>query len=73
MINVTIYNEFVHEIIDETTKAIYPDGIHSAIKSFLEKDQAIGKIRCAVLQDHRETLNKEVLDDTDVLVWWGHM
>jgi trehalose utilization protein len=73
MINVMIYNEFVHEIIDEKTKAVYPDGIHSAIKAFLEKDEAIGKIRCAVLQDHRETLNGEALDDTDVLVRWGHM
>jgi trehalose utilization protein len=73
MIDVTIYNEFVHELQDEAVKAVYPEGIHIAIKSFLEKDQAIGKIRCAVLQDHRETLSKEVLDGTDVLIWWGHM
>ena len=73
MINVTIYNEFIHEITDEACKAIYPDGIHSAIKSFLEKDSAIGKIRCAVLENHRETLSQEVLDDTDVMIWWGHM
>ncbi|MCL2831738.1 MAG: ThuA domain-containing protein [Treponema sp.] len=73
MINVMIYNEFVHELKDEKVKAVYPDGIHSVIKSFLEKDSSIGKIRCAVLEDHRQTLSKEALDDTDVLVWWGHM
>ena len=73
MINVTIYNEFIHEVTDETCKAIYPDGIHTAIKNFLEKDGEIGKIRCAVLSDHKETLSQEVLNDTDVLIWWGHM
>jgi trehalose utilization protein len=73
MINVMIYNEFVHEIQDEAVKAVYPEGIHHVIRSFLEKDSSIGKIRCATLQDHRETLSKEALDDTDVLVWWGHM
>ncbi|AEF81015.1 ThuA domain-containing protein [Leadbettera azotonutricia] len=73
MINVTIYNEFVHETTHESVRAIYPQGIHGTIKAFLEKDSAIGKIRCATLADHREALSQEVLDDTDVLVWWGHM
>ncbi|MDR1566459.1 MAG: ThuA domain-containing protein [Treponema sp.] len=73
MINVMIYNENVHETTVESVRAIYPDGIHGAIKGFLEKDGAVGKIRCATLKDHRETLNKEALEDTDVLIWWGHM
>ena len=73
MINVTIYNEFVHEKTDEAVKKVYPDGIHNTIKSFLEKDSDIGKIRCATLEDHKETLSQETLDDTDVMIWWGHM
>ena len=73
MINVTIYNEFIHERRDEAPKAVYPDGIHSTIKSFLEKDNEIGKIRFSFLEDHKETLSQEILDDTDVLIWWGHM
>ena len=68
-----IYNEFVHEIKDEKVKAIYPDGIHMAIKSFLEKDMAIANISCATLEDHKETLSMEALKETDVLIWWGHM
>jgi trehalose utilization protein len=72
-INVTIYNEFIHETSSEAVRAIYPKGIHGAIKDFLEKDSAIGVIRFATLADHRETLTQEVLDDTDVLLWWGHM
>ena len=73
MINVMIYNEFVHELKDEAVKVVYPDGIHGAIKSFLEKDGAVGVIRCATLKDHREVMSKEALEQTDVLVWWGHM
>ncbi|MDR3248735.1 MAG: ThuA domain-containing protein [Treponema sp.] len=72
-INVTIYNEFLHETTVDAVRAIYPKGIHGAIKEFLEKDGAIGTIRCATLADHRETLNREALDDTDVLIWWGHI
>jgi trehalose utilization protein len=72
MINVSIYNEFFHESKVESVRAIYPDGIHGAIKAFLEKDDTIGKIHCATLQDHREKLSQEILDDTDVMIWWGH-
>ncbi|MDR0669345.1 MAG: ThuA domain-containing protein [Treponema sp.] len=72
-INVSIYNEFLHETTVETVRAIYPRGIHGTIKGFLEEDEAIGTIRCATLQDHRETLGQAVLDDTDVMIWWGHM
>jgi trehalose utilization protein len=73
MINVMIYNENVHETTVEAIREIYPQGIHGALKGFLEKDPAISGIRCSTLADHRETLSKAALEDTDVLVWWGHM
>jgi trehalose utilization protein len=72
-INVTIYNENFHETTVEKVRAIYPKGIHGVISEFLEKDESIGTIRCATLADHKETLSQEALDDTDVLVWWGHV
>ncbi len=72
-INVTIYNEFQHEQTDPQVKKIYPQGIHTILKSFLEKDEAIGVIRLATLQDCEQVLTQEALDDTDVLIWWGHM
>jgi trehalose utilization protein len=73
MINVTIYNEFVHEQTQEAVKAVYPDGIHAVIQGFLQQDPAIGTIRCATLENHQRVLSQETLDDTDVLIWWGHM
>jgi trehalose utilization protein len=72
-INVTIFNEFFHESTVEAVRALYPAGIHGAIKEFLEKNDAIGAIHCATQQDHRQTLSQAVLDDTDVLIWWGHV
>lgn len=72
-INVLIYNENYHETTDETVKAIYPQGIHSALASMLHENQKIGEIRTATLADHEEVMTQELLDDTDVLIWWGHM
>ena len=39
MIRVTIYNEYVHEKKDEAVRAIYPDGIHMALKKHLEDEE----------------------------------
>ena len=72
-INVTIYNENFHETSDPEVAKIYPQGIHGAIKSIIEGDADIGTIRVCTLLDHKEILTQEALDDTDVLVWWGHM
>ena len=41
MIRVTIYNEFVHERTEEKVREVYPDGIHMALKSFLEDGDVV--------------------------------
>ena len=38
MVNLVIWNEFVHEQEDEHVKSIYPKGIHGCIKDFLSKE-----------------------------------
>lgn len=70
MIKVTVWHEYAHEIIDENVRKIYPDGMHIAIKNFLNDDF---EVRTATLDDEECGLTKEVLDNTDVLIWWGHM
>lgn len=72
MIKVTIWNEFYHEQHSEKVRAIYPKGIHGALAEFLETDEEL-QIRTATLYDPECGLTQEVLDDTDVLIWWGHM
>ena len=71
MIKVTIFNEFRHEKQKESIRAIYPDGIHGAIKAGIEDDEIL--VRTVTLDDPECGLTQEVLDDTDVLLWWGHM
>ena len=72
MINVTIFNEFCHEKTDDAVKVVYPDGIHRAIADFLKTEDDI-IVRAVTLDDEECGLTKDVLDSTDVLLWWGHM
>lgn len=68
---VTIWNEFIHEIENEVVKGIYPDGIHHAIARGIQKHRDF-EIQTATLAQENHGLSDELLDNTDVLVWWGH-
>ncbi len=53
---------------------MYPDGIHNAIADGLRLQFGDGPtIRTAVLSDPEHGLSEAVLDETDVLLWWGHI
>ncbi len=68
---VTVWNEFRHEKTDADVKAVYPDGIHEAIAAGLRENGLT--VGTAWLDQPENGLTQEVLDNTDVLVWWGHM
>jgi trehalose utilization protein len=70
-IHVTIWNEFLHEKEDEKVRRIYPVGMHQFIAAFLSKNQDID-VRTATLAQPEHGLSEEVLNQTDVLIWWGH-
>ena len=70
-IKVTIWNEFIHEK-EEPIKSVYPDGIHGAIAQMLGRYDHF-QVRTATLCQPEHGLSQEVLDDTDVLIWWGHV
>lgn len=65
---VTVWNEYRHEKENEVVENIYPEGIHAQIASFLEGHE----VTTATLDEPEHGLTDEVLNDTDVLVWWGH-
>lgn len=69
-IRITIFNEFVHEKTERIAK-VYPQGIHGAIA---EKLSALGdyEITFATLDMPENGLSEDVLNRTDVLIWWGH-
>ena len=71
-INVVVWNEFRHEKTKENVKAIYPDGLHATIKSFLDVNEDM-EVTLAALDDPDQGLPDELLEKTDVLLWWGHM
>lgn len=70
MINVTIWNEFRHEKINEKAQKLYPEGIHEHLAQFIGKEFTV---QTATLDESEHGLTQEVLLNTDVLVWWGHM
>ena len=72
MIRITVWNEFFHEQTEDKVKAIYPEGIHKTIADFLGKDTEF-TVRTATLEDPDCGLTDQVLADTDVLFWWGHL
>ena len=71
-IHVTVWNEYSHEQKNENIRAIYPNGIHGAIADFLSKED-IFEVRTATLDEPEHGLTDEVLNSTDVLIWWGHI
>lgn len=72
MIRVLVWNEFHHEKTQESVREIYPNGIHEAVANFLGKEEDI-TVRTAHLGMENCGITKEILDETDVLIWWGHM
>ncbi|WP_409298881.1 ThuA domain-containing protein [Peribacillus sp. SCS-26] len=70
MIKVTVWNENQHEKKNPAVRDIYPEGIHGALADFLQEDY---EVRTATLDDEEHGLTREVLDSTDVLLWWGHI
>jgi len=71
MIRVTVWNEFHHEKNNPAIKAIYPNGMHAVIRDALCVNEDI-TARLAELDEPENGLTQEILDNTDVLIWWGH-
>ena len=69
-IRVTVWNEGRHEKKNETGE-VYPDGMHAVIAKAWPQHGM--EVRTATLDEPEHGLTEEVLDNTDVLIWWGHM
>ena len=71
IMNITVWNENRHEQKNPVVAEIYPKGIHGAIADFLQQDA--NQVITATLDEPEHGLTEEVLNATDVLVWWGHL
>lgn len=71
-LSVLVWGEFRHEKKNPKVAAIYPDGMHETIAAFLRRDPTL-QVRTAWLDQPEHGLTAEVLEKTEVLIWWGHM
>jgi len=72
MINVLVWCEDIQNKTQEDVKATYPEGMHNTIAEFLKKDPKI-TATTATLDSPDCGITKEVLEKTDVILWWGHV
>ncbi|MFC6825269.1 ThuA domain-containing protein [Halopelagius fulvigenes] len=70
MVSVTVWNEYVQEQTEDDVAEVYPDGIHAVLAPALRERGH--DVRVATLDEPEHGLTTDVLDDTDVLVWWEH-
>lgn len=68
--NVVVWNEYRHEKENPDVKEVYPGGIHETLAAFLREDDIT--VKTATLDERDHGLTDELLQETDVLVWWGH-
>ncbi|MBQ7922504.1 MAG: ThuA domain-containing protein [Clostridia bacterium] len=67
---ITVWNENGHERFEEEIRALYPEGMHGCIANFYR--EAGHEVTTATLDMPEIGLPDELLDQTDVLVWWSH-
>ena len=76
MIRVTIWNEYRQEKetgeYADQIRAVHPNGIHNTLKEVLGVHDEF-QIRTATMDMPSNGLTDEVLNETDVLLWWAHV
>jgi trehalose utilization protein len=72
-IRVLVWNEYFHEREDAHVASLYPRGLHETIADGLrELLGSDAEVRTATLDEPDHGLALDVLEATDVLLWWGH-
>src|SRR2546425_3772881 len=71
-IRVTIWNEGRHEKRSPHVAALYPKGIHGALADHLNRSGDF-IVLTGVLDDPHHGLQEQLVNDTDVMLWWGHL
>ncbi|MEM9417516.1 MAG: ThuA domain-containing protein [Planctomycetota bacterium] len=79
-LRVTVWHEYRHDNPDSehpnaTAMELYPEGMHGAIKSAIEEHLGSDAVvtTATLDQDDDHGLSDELLANTDVMTWWGHM
>jgi trehalose utilization protein len=73
-LRVTVWGENLHEKNKETVQTHYPRGMHTTIAKGIQT--LLGEracVRTATFDQPEHGLTVNVLAETDVLTWWGHI
>lgn len=78
MIRVTVWNEYLHddptfEHCSEEAIKQHPNGLHETIADIVRELGDEVEVRAAQMKQPENGLTDEVLENTDVMIWWGHM
>jgi hypothetical protein len=69
---VIFWNEYIHEKKDPAVAAVYPAGIHAQLAAAFSHDPQLA-CETATLEEKEHGLPVDRMENTDVLVWWGHL
>ena len=72
-LRVTVWSEGRHEQHEPEVAQRYPAGIHGTLARAIETAMPQAHVEHRTLDDPDAGLSAELLDATDVLVWWGHI
>ena len=73
-LRVTVWHEYRHELKHESVSSVYPAGMHIVMADAISEHLgAQVQVRTATLDEPEHGLTDEVLANTDVMTWWGHM
>ena len=72
-IRTLIWHEHRHEKSNKLVAKLYPEGMHGALKNAYKGDKDFAVSHALLDDDAEHGLSQKRLDETDVLVWWGHV
>ncbi len=69
---VTIFTEHNGSFETEEARIAYPEGMNECLKNFISTENEV-KMIVHTKEDDGTALTEDILKETDVLVWWGHL
>lgn len=72
-VRVLVWSENVHELKNPAVARIYPQGMHETIAAGIRALLPNASVATATLHQPEHGLGESVLENTDVLTWWGHL
>ena len=73
MIRVLVWCEHHQDQFQDNVKETYPEFMHNAIANFLREDKNLDVKTATLYDDENCGITDEVLANTDVIIWWGHV